>query len=161
MRMHIFNPLEFRKEREKELTFKSQKLTNCRKAESRFQGPPDDDGMVTSSNSDVTIRDTVRNADENRLVARKRFVPRERTPTYSVESFKRSFRACSQIVTFIALFLAIVTNLLGGLINIKRCGRKSTVGTSASLPRSESSRNDSCYYSFSILCKFLANISGF
>ena len=69
-------------------------------------------------------------------------------------------RACSRIVTFIALFLAIVTNVLGGLINIKRYERKSTVGTSASLPRFESSMSNSCYYSLSILRKFLANILG-
>ena len=59
-------------------------------------------------------------------------------------------------------FLAIVTNvgLLGGLIDIKRYERKSTVGTSASLPQCESSRSYSCYYYFSILRKFLANILG-
>ena len=131
-----------------------------REKECPFPGPPDDDGMVASSNSDVTIRDTLWNAEVNRLIARKRFVPRKRSLTYSVGSFKRSLRACSRIVTFIALFLAIVTNVLGGLININRYERKSTVGTSASLPRCESSRSYSCYYSLSILCKFLANILG-
>ena len=145
MCIRILKPLEIRKEKE-ELTFKNQESTNCQKAESRHTGSATDDGIkrddiVASSNSDVTIRDTLWNAEVNRYIARKRFVPRKRSLTYSVGSFKRSLRACSRIVTFIALFLAIITNVLGGLINIKRCERKSTVGTSASLPRCESSRN--------------------
>ena len=161
MHLRILKPFEFRKEK-KESTFKSLESTNCREAESTFPGPPDDDGMkgdgmVTSSNSDVT---TLRNVEVNRLIARKHFVPRKRSFTYSVGSFKRSLRACSRVVTFIALYLAIVTNVLGGLINIKRYERKSTVGTSASLPRSESSRDYSCDYSLSIFRKFLVNILG-
>ena len=161
MRIRIFNPLEFRNEREEELTCKNKESTNYREAESTFSGTPDDDGMVTSSNSDVTIQETVWNADENRLVARKHFVPRKRLLPYSVESFKESFKACSRIVTFIALYLAIVTNVLGGLINIKRYERRSTVGNSASLPQSKNSRDDNCYYSLSVLRKFLVNILGF
>ena len=142
------------------MTFKSQESTNCREAESTFPGPPDedgrkDDGMVTSSNSDIT---TLRNVDVNRLSDRKRFVPRKRSLPYSVESFKESLKACSKIVTFIALYLTIVTNVLGGLINIKRYERKSTVGNSASLPQSKNSRDDNCYYSLSVLRKLLANI---
>ena len=160
LRIRIFNPLEFRNEREKELTVKIQESTNC-KVESRLPHRPDDDGMVTSSNGDVTIRESAWNVDENRLVARKRFVPRKRLLPYSVKSFKESLKACSKIVTFIALYLAIVMNVLGGLINIKWYERKSTVGTSTSLPRSESSRDYRGYYSFSILRKFLANILGF
>ena len=160
-RIRIFNPLEFRNKRERELTRKNKESTNYREAESTFSGTTDDDGMVTSSNSDVTIRKAVWNADENRLVARKRFVPGKRLFPYSVKSFKESLKASSKIVTFIALYLAILTNVLGGLINIKRYERKSTVGTSTSLPRSKSSRDYSCYYSFSILRKFLANILSF
>ena len=144
------------------MTFKSQESTNCQKAESRHPGSATDDGMkydgmVASSNSDVT---TLRNVDVNRLIARKRYIPRKQLLVNLVGSIKRSLRAYSQIVTFIALFLAIVTNVLGGLINIKRYERKSTVGTSVSLPRCESSRSYSCYYSVSILHKFLANILG-
>ena len=135
MYLRILKPLEFRKEK-KELTFKSQESTNCQKEEFRHPGSVTNVGMkyddiVASSNSDVTI---LRNVEVNRLIAKKRFVPRKRSLTYSVGSFKRSLRACSRIVTFIALFLAIVTNVLGGLINIKRYEKKSTVGTSASLP---------------------------
>ena len=108
---------EKEREREYELIGKIQESMNC---ESRLPHRPDDDGMVTSSNRDVTIRKSVWDADENGLVARKRFVPRKRLLPYSVESFKEPFKACSKIVTFIALYLAIIANVLGGLINIKR-----------------------------------------
>ena len=57
--------------------------------------------------------------------------------------------------------MAIVTNVLGGLINIKRYERKSTVGNSASLPQSKNSKEDDCYYSLSGLRKLLVNILGF
>ena len=62
-----------------------------REKECSFPGPPDDDGMVTSSNSDVT---TLWNVDVNRLIAGKRFVQRKRSLTYSVGSFRKSLRAC-------------------------------------------------------------------
>ena len=164
MYIRILKPLEIRKEKE-ELTFKSQESTNCQKAESRHPGSATDDGIkcddiIASSNSDVTIRDTLWNAGVNRLIARKLFVPRKRSLTYSVGSFKRSLRACIRIITIVMLFVAITTSMLGGLINNRRCERKSTVGTSASLPRFESSRSYSCYSSLSILRKFLANILG-
>ena len=136
MYIRILKPLEIRKEKE-ELTFKSQESTNCQKAKARHPGSATYDGIkcdviVASSNSDDTLWDV----EVNRLIARKRYVPRKRSLTYSVGSFERSLRACSRIVTFIALFLAIVTNVLGGLINIKRYERKSTVGNSSSLPLS-------------------------
>ena len=132
-----------------------------REEEYSFPGTPDGDGMVTSSNSDVTLREAVWNADINKLVARKHFVPRKQLFPYSVKSFKESFKACSKVVTFITIYLAIVTNVLGGLINIKRYERKSTVGNSASLPRSKNSKEDDCYYSLSGLRKLLVNILGF
>ena len=131
-----------------------------REKECQFPGPPDGDGMVASSNSDVTIRDTRWNAEINRLIARKRYIPRKRLLANSVGNVKRSLRACIRIITFIMLFVAITTSMLGGLINNRRCERKSTVGTSASLPRFESSRSYCCYFSLSILRKFLANILG-
>ena len=59
------------------------------------------------------------------------------------------------------LLLAIVINVLGGLINIRLYERKSTVGTSASLPLFEYSMSIRCRDSFlSILRKFSANILG-
>ena len=78
---------------------------------------------------------------------------------HSVGSFERSLRACSRTVTFIALLLAIVINVLGGLINIRLYERKSTVSTSVSLPLFEYSMGISCHDSFlSILRKSSANI---
>ena len=84
MHIRIFNPLEFRKEK-KELTFKSQESKNC-------QHRTDDDGMIASSNSDVT-RKAVWHADENRLVARKHLVLRKQLLPLSVKSFKGTGRS--------------------------------------------------------------------
>ena len=61
-----------------------------REKEYSFSETPDGDGMVTSSNSDVTIREAVWNADVNKLVARKHFVPRKQSFPYSVKSFLKS-----------------------------------------------------------------------
>ena len=163
MYIRILKPLDIRKEKE-ELTFKSQESTNCpnhQEAESRHPGSTTYDGIkcdviVASSNSDDALRDV----EVNRLIARKRYVPRKRSLTYSVGSFERSLRACIRIITFIVLFVAITTNVLGGLINTRRCERKSTVVTSASLPLLEYSISNSCFYFFSILRKFSANILG-
>ena len=161
MLIHIFDPLELRNNREKESICENKRSTNYREAESTFSGTPDDDGMITSSNSDVTIREAVWHADETRLVAGKSFEPREQLLPYSVKSFKEALKVYGKIVTFITLYLTVVTNVLGGLTNIIRYGKKSTVGNSDSLPRSESSRGDSCPYSFSIFRKCLDNILGF
>ena len=83
------------------------------------------DDIVASSNSDVITRVP----DINRLIARKRYVPRKRSLTYSVGSSKRSLRACIRIITFIMLFVAITTSILGGLINTRRCERKAPLAT--------------------------------
>ena len=88
-------------------------------------------------NGDVTIRDP----DVNRLIARKRYVPRKRSLMHSVGSFERSLRAYSRTVTFITLLLAIVINILGGLINIRLYERKSN---SSSLPLSGPLFSNSC-----------------
>ena len=152
MHIRIFNPLEFRKEK-KELTFKSQESTNC-------QHRTDDDGMIASSNSDVT-RKAVWHADENRLVARKHLVSRKQLLPFSVKSFKEAFKAYNRVVTFVALFLATVTSVLGELINIMRYGRKCIVGNSDSLAQRESSRDYSCHYFIYVLRKVLVCILGF
>ena len=156
MYIRIQKPLEIRKEKE-ELTFKSQESTNCQGAESRHPGSATYDAMGDALNSDVTTRVP----DVNRLIAIKRYVPRKRSLMHSVRSFERSLKACSQTITFIVLFLAITINVLGGLINIRLYERKSTVGTSASLPLFEYLMSVSCRDSFlSILRKFSANILG-
>ena len=138
MYIRMLKPLEIRKEKE-ELTFKSQESTNCpnhQEAEPRHIGSTNYDdiecdvmvsGVIVAGNGDVTTRPDVN---------RKRYVPRKRSLRHSVESFERSLRAYSRTVTFIALLLAMLTNVLGGLINIKLYERKSTVGNSSSLPLS-------------------------
>ena len=118
-----------------------------------------DSGVITPVNGDVTIRDIV---DVNRPIARKRYVPRKQSLVHSEGSFKSSLRVCSQTFTFIALLLAIVINVSGGLCNIRLSERKSTVGTSASLSLFEASvaigYRDSLFRS--ILRESSANILG-
>ena len=150
MYIRMLKPLEIRKEKE-ELTFKSQESTNCpnhQEAESRHPGSTNYDdiecevmvsGIIVAGNGDVTTR-----PDVNRLIARKRYVPRKRSLMHSVGSFERSLRACSRTVTFIALLLAIVINVLGGLINIRLYERKSTIGNSSSLTLSRPLSANSC-----------------
>ena len=123
-----------------------------REEESLLPGTPDGEGMVTSSISDVTIREAVWELDVNKLVARKHLESRNRLRSYSEKGFEEAFKIYNKVVTFIAFYLAIVTNVLGGLTDIIRCERKNTVGNSDSIPRSESLRNSSCY-SFSIFCE--------
>ena len=161
MYIRILKPLEIRKEKE-ELTFKSQELTNFsihQEAQPRHLDATKHDVMdsgviIASPNGDVTTRVP----DVNRLIARKRYVPRKRSLTYSIGSFERLMRACIRIITFIVLFVAITTNVLGGLINTRQYERKSTVGNSASLPLFKCSMSISCYSFLSILRKFSANI---
>ena len=50
---------------------------------------------------------------------------------------KSSLSVCSRTFTQVALILAIVISVLGGLFNIKLPERKSTIGTSSSLSPSE------------------------
>ena len=83
MHIRILKPLEIRKEKE-ELTFKSQESTNCpnhQEAEPRHIGSTNYDdiecdvmvsGVIVAGNGDVTTR-----PDVNRLIARKRYVPRK------------------------------------------------------------------------------------
>ena len=81
MYIRILKPLEIRKEKE-ELTFKSQESTNCQGAESRHLDSTNYDdiecdvmvsGIIVAGNGDATNR-----PDVNRLIARKRYVPRKR-----------------------------------------------------------------------------------
>ena len=153
--MHIrtLKPFKSRMEKE-ELKFKSQGTTNCRNHSDVM-----DSGVITPVNGDVTIRDIV---DVNRPIARKRYVPRKQSLMPSEGSFKSSLRVCSRTFTFIALLLAIVISISGGLFNIRLSEQKSTVGTSASLSRFESFVAISCHDSLflSILRESSANILG-
>ena len=135
-------------EKEREEVFKLSGSTNYDVMDSGV--------IIASPNGDVTIWDIV---DVNRPIARKRYVPKKQSLMHSVGSFERSLRACSRTITFIALLLAIVINVSGGLFNIRLPERKSTVGTSASLPLFESSVAISCHDSlFHTLREFSTNI---
>ena len=75
--------------------------------------------------------------------------------SYPVGIFGKLLKAYGGLVSFIALYLAIIVNVLGGLTNIIRYGKKSTVVNSGSLSHSENLRNVSSHYSFSIFRKCL------
>ena len=144
MHLLIIKPLEIRKEEEELKHSKAEK--NEREAESRHPDSTNYDVMdsgviIASPNGDVTIRDIV---DVNRPIARKRYVPKKQSLMHSVGSFERSLRACSHTVTFIVLLLAIIINVLRGLINIRLYERKSTVGNPSSLPMSGPLSASSC-----------------
>ena len=153
MYIRMLKPLKTRKEKE-ELKFKSSGRTICRNHSDVIVS-----GVILASpNSDVILR----NVEVNRPIARKRYVPKKQSLMHSEGSFKSSLRACSRTFTFIALLLAIVINVSGGLFNIRLSERKSTGGTSASLSLFESSVAISCRDSLflSILRESSANILG-
>ena len=83
--------------------------------------------IVAPPNSDVILR----NVEVNRPVARKRNTPRKQSLVHSKGILKSSLRVCSRTFTFIALILAIVISVVGGLFNIRLPERKSTIGTSS------------------------------
>ena len=149
MYIRMLKPLEIRKEKE-EFKFKSQEQTNC-----PYLSDVMVSGVIAEPDNDVTIRDIV---EVKRPIARKRYVPRKQSLMHSEGSFRSSLRACSQTFTFIALLLAIVINVSGGLFNIRLPERKSTIGTSSeSLIATISFRNS---LFLSILRESSANILG-
>ena len=106
----------------REAKFKCLGSTNCDVMVS--------DVIVTEANGDVTMRDV------NKPIARKRYG--EKHSFVSKKGFiKSSLRVCSQTCTKVALMLAIVISILGGLFNIKLPERKSTIGNSSSLSPSK------------------------
>ena len=112
-------------------TLKSSKARKG-KEEVKFKHPgstKDDDiecDLIEHDN-DATIRDT----DVNKLIARKRYAPKKHLFVHTKEFLKSSLRVCSRTFTFIALILAIVISVVGGLFNIRLPERKSTIGTSS------------------------------
>ena len=133
MHIRIFNSLEFRKEK-KELTFKSQESTNC-------QHRIGDDDIIASSKSDVTLRDILSAVGINRLIARKRLMPTEQSLSYLVKSSRKLWKAYKGFISLIAVYLALIVSVLGGLTKILRCERKSIVGNSKKFFSSESRKN--------------------
>ena len=122
--MHIrtLKPFKSRMEKE-ELKFKHPGSTNCRNHSDVMLS-----GVIAEPNNDVTIRDIV---DVNRPVARKCYAPRKQSLVHSKGILKSLLRVYSRTFTFIALILAIVISVVGGLFNIKLPERKSTIGTSS------------------------------
>ena len=127
---------------------------NKREVKSRHLESTNYDVIIASPNSDVILR----NADLNKPIARKSYVPREQSLMPSEGSFKSSLRVCSRTFTFIALLSSIVISVLEVyLIKERLPERKSTVGTSCELLIAISWR-DSLFHS--ILRKSSANIFG-
>ena len=126
--MHIrtLKPFKSRMEK-KEFKFKSQGTTNCRNHSDVIVSSV----IATSSIGDVTIRDIV---DVNRPVARKRYAARKQLLVHSKEILKSSLSACNRTFTQMALLLVMIICILGGWFNIKLPERKSSIGTSSSLP---------------------------
>ena len=124
-------------------------------AKSRHPGSTNYDDIkcdvIVAGNGDVT------RPDLSKPIARKRYVQRKRSLIPSEGSFKSSLRICSRTFTFIALLLATVISVSGGLVNIRLSERKSTVGNSFKLLIAISWR-DSLF--LSILRKSSANILG-
>ena len=117
-------------------TLKSSKARK-EKEEVKFKRPGsmnDDDieSDVIKHDSDVTIRDI----EVNKPIARKRYA--QKHSFVSKKGFLKSLsRVCSRTFTRVALMLAIVISILGGLFNIILPERKSTIGTSSSLSPSK------------------------
>ena len=111
--------------------------TMMEREEVKFKRPGsmNDDNIesdVIKHDSDVTIRDI----EVNKPIARKRYA--QKHSLVSKKGFlKSSSRVCSRTFTRVALMLAIVISILGGLFNIILPKRKSTIRTSSSLSPSK------------------------
>ena len=138
--IRTLKPLKTRMKKE-ELKFKRPGSTNCRNhSDIMVSGV-----IATKLDSDVTIRDI----EVNKPIARKRYA--QKHSFVSKKGFlKSSLRVCSRTFTKVALMLAIVISILGGLFNIKLPERKSTIGTSSRLSPSEP-RVILCFHGYSAL----------
>ena len=124
--IRTLEPLKTRKEKE-ELKFKRPGSTNCRNHSDAMVS----DVMVTEPDSDVIIRDV----EVNKPVVRKRYI--QKHSFMSKKGFlKSSLRVCSRTFAKVALMLAIVISILGGVFDVKLPKRISTIGTSSSLSHS-------------------------
>ena len=120
--IRILEPLKIREEGE-EVKFKCLGSTNCDGIVS--------DIIITEPDSDVIIRDV----EVNKPIARKRY--EQKHSFVSKKGFlKSSLRVCSRTFTRVALMLAIIISILGGVFNLKLPEQISTIGTSSSLSRS-------------------------
>ena len=118
--IRTLKPLKSKKE-ERKLKFKHPGSTNCDVIVS--------DVIFTEPNSDVIMRDV------NKPIARKRYV--QKHSLVSKKGFlKSSLSMYSQTFTKVALVLAVVISILGGVLTVKLPERISTIGTSSSLSSS-------------------------
>ena len=116
--IHTLKPLKTRKE-EGEVKFKRPGSTN-------FQ-----------HHSDVTVSDIiVSDVIVNKPVARKHYAQKKHSLVHTKGFLKSMLSVCSQTFTKVALMLAVVISILGGVLNVKLPGRISTIGTSSSCSRS-------------------------
>ena len=156
MHIHIFDPLEFRKEK-KEVTFKSQGSINCQRRT---------DDVVASSNSDVTRKAVCEPAvlsveGINKLLARKRFLPTKHSLSSLVSNSRKRWMACKGLISLIVIRLAMILSVLGKLTKIIRCERKSIVGNSMEFGSNEKLRNVGAPFPFTIFHKCLNSVVGF
>ena len=99
--IHTLKPLKTRKE-EGDLKFKCPGSTSCQ------------------NNSDVIVNKPV--------VARKRCAQKKHSLVSKKGFLKSTLSMCSQTFTKVALMLAVVISILGGVLNVKLPGRISTFG---------------------------------
>ena len=121
MHLRTIKPLEIRMEKE-ELTFKS---TEFKHPDSTNYDDIECD-VIVAENGDVARPDVNKDIARTRYVQKHSFVSK-------IGYIKRSLRVYCQTVTRITLLLAIIINVLGGLVNIRPSERKSIVGNSPSL----------------------------
>ena len=106
--IHNLKPSKTSKE-EGEVKFKHPGSTNC-------QHP-----------NDIIVSDVM----VNKPVARKHYAQKN-SLVHAKEFLKSTFSVCSQTFTKVALMLAIVISILGGVLSVKLPGQISTLGTSSS-----------------------------
>ena len=136
--IRTLKPLKSKKE-ERKLKFKHPGSTNCDVIVS--------DVIVTEPNSDAIMRDV------NKPIVRKRYA--QKHSLVSKKGFlKSSLIMYSQTFTKVALVLAVVIRILGGVLTVKLPERISTIGTSSSLSSSSvlaKPRSTTLYHSYSAL----------
>ena len=85
----------------------------------------------------------------------------EQSLSYLVKSSRKLWKAYKGFISLIAVYLAIIVSVLGGLTKILRCERKSIVGNSKKFFSSESRKNVSAPFSFSIFHECLNVVLSF
>ena len=116
--IRTLKPLKTKKE-ERKLKFKRPGASNCQ------------------NHSDVILSDVI-DSDfiVNKPVARKHYVQKKHSLVHTKGFLKSMLSVCSQTFTKVALMLAIVISILGGVFNVKLPEQISTIGTSSRSLRS-------------------------